>query len=529
MMYLLIFSLIIGFIYYFVENTKSLHMLQQNWYNEGNRYIKWIKNNSKKVFIDLDMFFILFIIFIFIDKKLSMILFCIFYVICLRNFLHKKKIEQVKKPLALTKRVKRLMITSSLIYLIPAAIIILTFKEKLLPYYYLVLGLLSYLNYFVILISNIINIPIEKSVFRHFYKKASRKINDMHNLKVIGITGSYGKTSSKNILNDILSVKYNTCPSPKNFNTTNGLMITINNHLDKFNDVFIAEMGAFKRGEIKELCDLVHPKYGILTKVGTAHMDSFGSQENIQKGKFELIESLPEDGVAVLNRDDELQVSYNLKNNCKVIWIGVDNEADVMATNIKQTSKGMTFDCIFKGDKTKYKFETRLLGKANIYNILAGIALGHELGIEINQLILGVKKVKSIEHRLELKKYGDINIIDDAYNSNPVGSKMAVEVLGLMPGKKIIVTPGMIELGDKQYELNMKFGEYISEVCDEVILVGEAQTKPIYDGLMNKKYNKKNIHIINDVKVAFKLMQELKGKETYVLLENDLPDIFNEK
>ena len=98
-----------------------------------------------------------------------------------------------------------------------------------------------------------------------------------------------------------------------------------------------------------------------------------------------------------------------------------------------------------------------------------------------------------------------------------------------MPGKKIIVTPGMIELGDKQYELNMKFGEYISEVCDEVILVGEAQTKPIYDGLMNKKYNKKHIHIINDVKIAFKLMQELKGKETYVLLENDLPDIFNEK
>ena len=529
MMYLLIFSLIVGFSYYFIENTKALHMLQQNWYNEGNRYIKWIKSNLKKVFIDLDIFFILFIIFKFIDKNLSMVLFTLFYILCLGNFLNNKKKEQVKKPLAITKRVKRLMITSSIIYLIPAIILVFNYKENNLVYYYLVLGLLSYLNYFVILISNIINIPVEKMVFKHFYNQAYKKIKGMHNLKVIGITGSYGKTSSKNILNDILSVKYNTCPSPKNFNTTNGLMITINNHLDKFNDVFIAEMGAFKRGEIKELCDLVHPKYGILTKVGTAHMDSFGSQENIQKGKFELIESLPSDGVAVLNRDDELQVSYKLKNNCKVIWIGIDNDADVMATNIKQTSKGMTFDCIFKGDKNKYKFETRLLGKANIYNILAGIALGHYFGIEINQLVLGVKKVKSIEHRLELKKYGDINIIDDAYNSNPIGSKMAVEVLGLMPGKKIIVTPGMIELGDKQYELNMKFGEYISEVCDEVILVGESQTKPIYDGLMNKKYDKKHIHIINDVKIAFKLMQELKGKETYVLLENDLPDIFNEK
>ncbi|MBE6144499.1 MAG: UDP-N-acetylmuramoyl-tripeptide--D-alanyl-D-alanine ligase [Firmicutes bacterium] len=529
MMYLLIFSIIVNFSYYFIKNTKALHMLQQNWYDDDYRYLKWIISNPKKVFLSFDLFFIVFILFMFIDENLSMILFSIFYAICIRNFLQNKKQEQLKKPLAVTKRVKRLMITSSIIYLIPALIIILWFDTSLIPYYYLVLGAISYLNYFVVMFSNIVNIPVEKSVFRHFYKQAYKKINDMHNLKVVGITGSYGKTSSKNILNDILSVKFNTCPSPKNFNTTNGLMITINNHLDKFNDVFIAEMGAFKKGEIKELCDLVNPKYGILTKIGTAHMDSFGSQENIQKGKFELIESLPEDGVAVLNKDDELQVSYDLKNKCKVIWIGIDNEADVMATNIKQSSKGMTFDCIFKGDKNKYKFETRLLGKANIYNILAGIALGHYFGIEIEQLMFGVKKVRSIEHRLELKKYGDINIIDDAYNSNPVGSKMAVEVLGLMPGKKIIVTPGMIELGEQQYELNMKFGEYISEVCDEVILVGETQTKPIYDGLMNKKYNKDNIHIINDVKVAFKLMQELKGKETYVLLENDLPDIFNEK
>lgn len=530
MIYLLIFSIIINFSYYFIKNTKALHMLQQNWYNDGNRYLKWIIENPKKVFLNIDILFILFILFIFVDKDLSMILFSIFYIICTYSFLQNKKKEQLKKLLAVTKRVKRLIMTSIIVYLIPAMIIVFSFNQDLLLYYYLILGLLTYLNYFVIMICNIINIPIEKQVFRHFYKKASRKINEMNNLKVIGITGSYGKTSSKNILNDILSVKFNTCPSPKNYNTTNGLMLTINNYLDKFNDVFIAEMGAFRRGEIKELCDLVHPKYGILTKIGTAHMDSFGSQENIQKGKFELIESLGEDGIAILNRDDELQVSYKLKNKCKVIWIGIDNkDADVFATNIKQSNKGMTFDCIFKGDKTKYKFETKLLGKANIYNILAGIALGYNLGISIDQLVFGVKKVRPVEHRLELKKYGNINIIDDAYNSNPVGSKMALEVLGLMPGKKIIVTPGMIELGDKQYELNCKFGEYISEVCDEVILVGEMQTKPIYDGLMNKKYDKNKIHIINDVKIAFKLMQELKEKETYVLLENDLPDIFNEK
>ena len=141
---------------------------------------------------------------------------------------------------------------------------------------------------------------------------------------------------------------------------------------------------------------------------------------------------------------------------------------------------------------------------------------------------LGVKRVKPVEHRLELKKYGNITIIDDAYNSNPVGSKMAVDVLGLMNGKKIIVTPGMIEMGEKQYELNMEFGRQIAKVCDEVILIGEEQTKPIFDGLKKEKFNIEKIHILNDVKMAFPLMKKLSDNNTYVLLENDLPDIFNE-
>ena len=159
---------------------------------------------------------------------------------------------------------------------------------------------------------------------------------------------------------------------------------------------------------------------------------------------------------------------------------------------------------------------------------MAGILLGRELGLSIDELQRGVNSVKTIEHRLELKKYGNINIIDDAYNSNPVGSRMAVEVLGLMEGTKIIVTPGMIELGDKQYELNKKFGEYISKVCDYVILIGKKQTKPIYDGLIENKFDDKKIFILNDVRDAFTLMNRLATKNTYVLLENDLPDLFSE-
>ena len=344
-------------------------------------------------------------------------------------------------------------------------------------------------------------------------------------MKVIGITGSYGKTSSKNILNDILNVRYNSFATPKNFNTPLGLIISINNYLDKFNDLFIAEMGAFKQGEIKELCDLVHPTYGILTKIGVAHLESFGSQENIQKGKFELIESLPSDGIGVLNFDDPLQVSYKLKNKVKIVTIGIDNkDVDFRATNIKLSSSGTTFDLVIKGVKEKYKFETKLLGKANVYNILASIALGYNLGINIEQLKLGVKKVKPVEHRLELKKMGNINIIDDAYNANPDGTKMALDVLYSMPGKKIVISSGMIELGDKSYELNKDLGCYMKK-CDEVILLGKELVKPIKDGLKEVKYNEKNIHVLSDINEAIKLIN--REKDAYVLIQSDLPDIFN--
>ena len=525
-----IVSLFIVYVYIYLKSKKSFHMLQQNWYNEGNRYIKWIFENKKKVFLQVDIMFLIFIIGFWIDTKIEMTIFIVVYMLIALCYLQTVKKEQVKKPLVFTSRVKRLCVTTFIIYILPIIWITFHFNELQVTWYYIIIGFIVYINYFIVWIANIINKPIEACIRLKFKRRAMHKLKSMTNMKVIGITGSYGKTSSKNILSDILNVKYNALPTPKNFNTPLGLIRTINNDLDKFNDLFIAEMGAFKKGEIQELCDLVHPTYGILTKIGTAHMDSFGSQENIQHGKFELIESLPSDGIGILNGDDELQVSYPLKNNVKIIWIGIENkEVDVQATDIELSHIGTKFNVVFKGDKKKYPFETKLLGQANVYNVLAGIALGKELGITISQLQMGVKKVHAVEHRLELKKYGDIFIIDDAYNSNPVGSKMAVDVLGMMPGKKIIVTPGMIELGEQEYELNKTFGKQISQVCDEVILVGEAQTKPIYDGLVSNKFKKENIHVINDVKLAFPLMQQLKENDTYVLLENDLPDIFNEK
>lgn len=526
-----IITLLLWLILICVKLKKSLHMLQQNLYNRGNRYFRWITTNFKKVFFSIDIVLVIFIIFLLISKNyiINTILINILLIVSIiKNIneqLEEKKKE--KKPLVFTNRIKRLVVTISIILIIPLFFMIKYFDASYTSNYYIRLILLSYLIYFVVMIANIINVPVEKYVYFSFRRKAVNRLKTFNNLKVVGITGSYGKTSSKNILSDILNIKYNALPTPKNFNTPYGLIMTINNKLDKFDDIFIAEMGAYKKGEIKELCDLVHPKYGILTKIGTAHLETFGSEKNIQSTKFELIESLPNDGVAVLNMDDEKQTNYKIKNTCKKIWVAIDNDnADFVATNIKMNNKGMSFDV--KIDGQTVNFTTKLLGKPNIYNILAGIALGNYFGINNDQLKRAVSNVKNTEHRLELRKNGNITYIDDSYNSNPVGSKMALEVLDLMPGKKIIMTPGMIELGQKQYELNKKFGEYIADVCDEVILVGEKQTIPIQDGLKGKNYDSKKIHIINDVKEGFKLASQISTKETYVLIENDLPDAFNE-
>ena len=518
-------SLILSLIYLIIKSKKALHMLQQNWYNEDDRYINWIFNNKKKVFLVLDL---LFIIFLFLKGKVLLICFAIYFILLLIINNKKVKNEQTKKPLVYTARIKRLYVTIILFYcLLTFLTTILWYNELNLNFYCFYVGLIIYFNYIFIYLCNVINKPIEKMVFNHYKKMAKNKLESMNNLKRIAITGSYGKTSTKNFLNDILNVKYNSFATPASFNTMNGLMISINNKLDKFTDVFVAEMGASRLGEIKEKAKFIKPQYGILTIIGSAHLESFGSEENIVKAKFELIDSLPEDGIAILNMDDENQTSYKIKSDCKKIWVSLNNKkADVYSSDIKLSSRGTTFKCHFKNKSIL--LETKVLGSHNIYNILQSAALAYELGLTLEQIQTGVKRIRSVEHRLELKKMGDITIIDDAYNSNPVGSKRALEVLKLMDGKRIIVTPGMIELADKQYDYNMEFGRLISKVCDEVILIGEEQTKPILDGLKKEKYNESKIHILNDVKKAFPLMRKLSDKNTFVLLENDLPDIFNE-
>lgn len=530
----MILFILFYYIYFIYRSTESLHMLQQNLYNENNRYLKWVKNNLNRVYNSWDFLPLLFFATIYFISDQSIIDFtfvasAMVYIYCIYLEYHKNKVNQNKIPLKGTKRIKRLFITTLILFTVPILLLLKVKNNIFMASILLVSTMMVVFIYYVLYLVLIINTPIDKLENYYYLNLAKKKLKCFNNLKIIGITGSYGKTSSKNIVNEILGSHYITKPSPKNYNTLKGLMITVNNYLDKFDEVFIAEMGAYVRGEIKEICDFLKPKYGILTTIGEAHLETFGSKENIQKAKFELIESLQEDGLAILNMDDPYQVNYQLENKVKVLWISLNNnKADFYAENINISNKGMEFDCVFKDERIKLR--TYLLGKHNIYNILSAVALSINLGVSYDDIKSAVLNLKPVEHRLELKKIGRFYQLDDAYNSNPVGASNALEVLSLMDGDKCVVTPGMIELGLKEKVENYKFGKEISQVADYVILIGKKRCQDIYNGLVDNNFAKDNIFISNNVVDAYKIINSLvdSKKKMYALFENDLPDIYTE-
>jgi UDP-N-acetylmuramoyl-tripeptide--D-alanyl-D-alanine ligase len=525
-LYIIGFALAWGY-YTALKSRKSIHMLQQNSYR-NERYFKWINEHSRRVFTTRELLPLLSIFLFIYGTKLNAVLaFISFYL--LLSILKDKEVE--KKPLTVTPRVKRLFVTTALLY---ATVFLISvyftgFKKAEVPIVVAVLTLSSYLNYHIISLVNKINLPIEKRINQKYINDAARIVRSIPGLRVVGVTGSYGKTSVKHILHTVLTSKYHALMTPESYNTPLGVTITIRNMLKPIHEVFIAEMGAKQEGDIKEICDLVDQKYGIVTAVGPQHLETFKTIETIKKTKFEIIETLPPDGVGFVNCDDQNSMSYSIKNKVKIVYFGIDNEvADVRALNINYGADGATFDIVIK-DGQSSQFTSKLLGKHNIYNILAAVAVGLEMGISLEKMASAVKKAKPVKHRLELKKRdGDVTIIDDSFNSNPTGSKMAIEVLGSMPGKKILVTPGMIELGEKEFELNKAFGEHAGKVCDYIILVGKKQTTPIQEGLKVVEFNDKNLYIAIDLNDAIAHLNQVVEKGSFVLFENDLPDTFNE-
>ncbi len=374
---------------------------------------------------------------------------------------------------------------------------------------------------FIVPVVHLIMLPLEKLIVSRYLHQAKSKLAKRNDLIKIGITGSYAKTSVKYILNTILSQKYKVCMSPQSFNTQTGLSKVVNNYLTDLDQVLIAEMGARSKGDIKKLCKLISPQYAIITGISPQHLLTFKSLDNIKRTKFELVESLSQNGVCVFNGfDQEVCDMYSWANIDKKYLVGKDK--DISAKDIQFDQDGTKFVLVL-GEK-EYNVHTKLLGEHNVQNILLCVQMAKCLGLSDQQIVRGIKSLQPVPHRLELVKTATNLILDDSFNANIRGSKIALDVLGKLPGRKIVITPGLVELGEREYDENVVFGEQIAGVADFVIIVNKVNFEAIKKGLDNKKFKEENISQAETLEQAKILMKEILQPGDTVLFENDLPD-----
>lgn len=432
------------------------------------------------------------------------------------------KPHAAKKPLVYTKRVKRMLATTVLVYLVGVLLSMAAGAYRMRACKGILL-ILFVLQPFLILLVNLLNRPVEQAVDRYYINDAARILGDMPNLKVIGVTGSYGKTSVKYFLSTLLSCRYNVLHTPGNYNTTLGVVRTIREQMKPFHEIFICEMGAREVGDIKEICDLVHPDYGIITSIGPQHLQSFHTIENIIGTKFELADAVPAEGSVFLNYDNEYIRGRAAGENV-VSYGTTGDDTFYKAYDITVSPKGSAFKMRdSRGDV--YEFHTRLVGNHNVQNIAGAIAVAHTLGIPMEKLRYPVKQLESVEHRLQLIRQGNRIILDDSYNSNKNGFKAALDTLAMFKELRILMTPGMVELGDKQYDENREAGVYAADKCDYAVLVGREQTKPIQDGLLEAGFAQNRMIVVDTLQEAFQMVNAIPDeKQKVVLIENDLPD-----
>jgi UDP-N-acetylmuramoyl-tripeptide--D-alanyl-D-alanine ligase len=430
---------------------------------------------------------------------------------------------KAKKPLVYTPRVIRMCISAAIVHglLVFLVLCLRQGGEELWRELFLLLILLGS---FLPVIANIINAPFEKLNNLRYINDAKRIINAHKNLITIGITGSYGKTSTKFFLHKLLSAKFNTLMTPESFNTTLGVVKTVRNDLKATHEIFICEMGMKWKGDIKEICDIVKPKHAMLTSIGPQHLETMKTLENIIEEKFSITDSIT-DGMCFLNYDNEFINSRKIDKN--VVKYGVKpGDKDYLASDISVSEKGTSFTV------NGTKFETQLLGEHNVQNITGAIAAAHKLGIELRDLILPVKRLEPVPHRLQIISKGTDIIIDDAFNSNPVGAKAALDVLRLFGGTdsadglRFLVTPGMVELGEKEFELNKEFGFHAGGCCDYAVLIGEKQAVPIKAGLLESGFPEEKIKVFKTLNEGLEFVWAIDSdsRQKIVLLENDLPD-----
>lgn len=373
---------------------------------------------------------------------------------------------------------------------------------------------------FFMLIAHFLLFPIEELIKRFYIGKAKRKLSSKKKLIKVAITGSFGKTSTKNILVAMLEKEYKVCSTPKNFNTEMGLTKTVLKKLDD-HDVLVAEFGARNKRDIEKLTKILNPDYAILTTIGPQHLETFKSLENIEETKNELVSFMKTDGTIVFNGDS--QSTYKLYENCKrQKFLACNDKGFAKAKNIETSENGSKFDLIIDGEKMRV--QTRLLGQCNIDNIVTASAMASIMGIKNHDIASAIRGLEPTSHRLELIKNNYCTVIDDSYNSNLIGAKEALVVLSKFKGMKIVVTPGFVEMGNEQSNANFKLGGLIADVADYIVIMNDINKNEIFSGAISHNFQRGKIFFASSRKKQKEILEKLTTKDCVVLFENDLPD-----
>ncbi len=343
--------------------------------------------------------------------------------------------------------------------------------------------------------------------------------------RVVAVTGSYGKTTTKEALASVLATRFRVFRPRGSVNTPMGLAREVREKVSPGLEYLVVEMGAFGEGEIRQLARMVPPHVAVLTRIGPAHLERFGSLEAVARAKYELVEAVPDGGYAVFNADDPvLERLARVTARVRAVLYGLEERPGLLCTarDVSVGPGGTTFTLVSPGGERKVA--TRLLGLHNVSNLLAAACVGIEEGLSLEEVVQGLARVEPVPHRLELKASGGVVVLDDSYNSNPEGAREALRVLGLLPARRrILVTPGMVELGEKQFQENAALGEEASRVCDLVVVVGLPNREALLEGLGRGGGERKARIFETLIQASSFLKEELRPGDA-VLFENDLPE-----
>lgn len=428
-------------------------------------------------------------------------------------------VRKSKTPLVVTTRVMRYFVLFTLFTLaLFGGVYYLSLVTKISVFYFVWINFL--LTPLVVRLAFLVISPLEKHIHNKYFLKAVKRLDECQNLMKIGITGSYGKTSVKNIMATILSESFEVIASPFSYNTPMGLAKSVN-EITESTQVFIMEIGARKIGDVAKIAKALKPQVGVITGIAAQHLKTFGSVEDVMRGKYELIEALDSNGLAVFNGENARV--KNMYDRCILPnkMITSMDSGNICVQNLVTTTEGSMFDLKI-GDSIR-NCHTKLIGRHNIENILLAVTVAVGLGMDIDSISYGIEKLEFTPHRLEVIKANGITIIDDSYNANEVGVKVALDTLSMFDSRKVVLCQGIVEGGEKEEEINYNLGVKMSSVADIAILVGKLADK-LQKGLIDSGYNPTRIIKFKNLREAQTAFKDTLRAGDVLLLLNDLPD-----